>query len=104
VAKEKAKWLEERCEALHMAWVMLMEEFWVKTLSKEALRERNAVLQAEARAIKEEEREDEGGKENETEGHEEKGDKEVEDLPIIQTQKRKVTQVVKDNEGEEEVD
>jgi hypothetical protein len=109
VAEEKAKWLKERCKALHVAWATLTEEFQVKTLSKEALRERNVVLQAEVKAIEEEEWEDEGGKENETEGHEEKGDKgkgdkEVEEIPIIQMWKQKVVQVVKDDEGEEEVD
>jgi hypothetical protein len=109
VAEEKAKRLEERREGLRVARAMLTEEFRAKTLSKEALRERNAVLQAEAKAIEEEEREDEGGKENETEEHEEKrdegnGDEEVEDLPVIRTRKRKVAKVVEDDEGEEEVD
>ena len=105
VADEKAKRLDERREALRAAQATLTEEFRAKVVSKETLRERNAALQAEARAIEEEEQEEETAKEVGAEVEEEKGDEEKEDegaegLPVIYTRKRKV----EDDEGEDEVD
>lgn len=107
MADEKATRLEERREGLRVARVTLAEEFRAKTVSKEALRERNAVLQAEAKAIEEEEREDETAKEvgveiDEGEEQGDEGDKDEgeEGLPVVYTRKRKVEV----DEGEDEAD
>jgi hypothetical protein len=111
VTDGRAKHLEERREALRVARVTLAGEFRAKTLSKEDLRERNTVLQAEARAIEVEEwgdvKDDEAGaeigghEEKEVEGNEEE---KVEDLPVIRLRKWRVETIVEDDEGEEELD